>query len=456
MNILKNIIVMFITQPGADDHIIVSLDTATDSETKIEPSLRRRAVDTTVPLHFFSNLSETVVVKGVGTVLRTGSDQTRDIEFTISLILNSEPSDAPSESPTSSSRPTYKGPTVRPTQSREPSFSPSISMMPTEEQTIGLDSCACDNEGKCMATPVTLTITSRTMKICLNASPSNSDMELPYVQVSKHKKIPLSYELDGSSGVVTGTLTEDFFDIGPLADVIVLGKADIFVQQGNKRAEVGFMVQYKLESLTPSPTLFPTTSVAPSDLPPIGIKACQCSNQGECLENVVQHYRSRNVRICLQSTPPQSEIVRVEALYFELTDGVQSAALETQSVISNDQPLQTPGLLSTMFVPPGLANEEDKRFRRIQTVLKGKFFDFDATSMDLRAKGVALVRDTTGDISLRRLTAATIIDMQMQFADEPTVSPTYAPTVQPSKIPTIVSDTLEFCIHVSAMSRFPC
>ena len=71
-------------------------------------------------------------------------------------------------------------------------------------------------------------------------------MELPYVQVSKHKQIRLSYEPDGSRGVVTGTLTEDFFDVGPLADIIVLGKVDIFVQQGNKRAEVGFMVQYKL------------------------------------------------------------------------------------------------------------------------------------------------------------------------------------------------------------------
>ena len=106
-------------------------------------------------------------------------------------------------------------------------------------------------------------------------------------------------------------------------------------------------------------------------------------------------FSSRNVRICLQSTLPQSEIVRIEALYFELTHVVNRAvALETQSVISNDQPVTTPGLSSAMFVPPGLDDKADKRFRRIQTVLKGTFFDFDTTSiMHLKAKGFALARD---------------------------------------------------------------
>merc|ERR1712127_1091317 len=74
------------------------------------------------------------------------------------------------------------------------------------------------------------------------------------------------------------------------------------------------------KSLISHPLFFLTTSVAPSDLSPIGIFARQC-NKGGCLENVVQHYWSRNAMICLQSPPPQSEIVRIGALYFELTYG---------------------------------------------------------------------------------------------------------------------------------------
>ena len=46
-----------------------------------------------------------------------------------------------------------------------------------------------------------------------------------------------------------------------------------------ERAEVGFSVQYKLESLTASPTDTPTISAAPTAVPPLGGHACQCDEK---------------------------------------------------------------------------------------------------------------------------------------------------------------------------------
>jgi len=283
MYIFKTTVVAVLTQRGVADHPIIQGDRAIDNDmTNIKKSgLRRRLIETTVPYYFFANPSENLKVNGIGTLLQTGSTISRDVEFSITLTLLSQPTEVPSASPSTSSKPTFEGPTVRPTQSHEPSSNPSKSMMPTEEQTIGFKYCPCDIQSACLLEPVTLTFTDRSIRICLQAWPNNAEMKVPYVQV-KNKPVRLETQLDENIGVVTGNLSEDFFDVGPLDDVAILGKVDIFVQQGNKRAEVGFFVQYKLESLTATPTDTPTTSAAPTVVPPLGVHACQCSKK-KCL-----------------------------------------------------------------------------------------------------------------------------------------------------------------------------
>ena len=109
-------------------------------------------------------------------------------------------------------------------------------MMPTEEQTIGLTWCPCDIQNVCLQEPVTLTFADRSIRICLIASPSIAELTVPYVQVKNNPAVFLETQLDENIGVVTGNLSEDFFDVGPLDDVAILGKVDIFIQQGNKRA----------------------------------------------------------------------------------------------------------------------------------------------------------------------------------------------------------------------------
>ena len=83
-----------------------------------------------------------------------------------------------------------------------------------------------------------------------------------------------------------------------------------------ERAEVGFSVQYKLESLTVSPTDTPTISAAPTAVPPLGVHAYQCYKKDAYVDDAVQSYKARKVRICIRSTPVESEIVQIESLFF--------------------------------------------------------------------------------------------------------------------------------------------
>ena len=216
MFIFQSVNLVYLTQPdGAEDHLLVQGDKAVDDDTTLEKSgIRNRYIETDVPPSFFDNLSP-VFAEGIGTILRTGSTLSSDIQFTIKLTVVSEPSDAPSAPP--SYNPTAKGPTKRPT------LSPSMS--PTEEQTIGMTYCPCDMQNQCLDQPVTLDVTESTMRICLTASPSTAEMEVPLVQV-KDKSVPLETQITGNTAVVTGNLSEDDFDTDEPVDLVVLGKAD--------------------------------------------------------------------------------------------------------------------------------------------------------------------------------------------------------------------------------------
>jgi hypothetical protein len=68
------------------------------------------------------------------------------------------------------------------------------------------------------------------------------------------------WPLEGSSGVVIGTLSDDFFDVGAASSLFIVGVTDINVPQVN-HADVGFHMTYNI--LVSSPDSDPPSS-APS------------------------------------------------------------------------------------------------------------------------------------------------------------------------------------------------
>ena len=405
-------------------------------------------VSAVVPASYFENPAQ-AYVRGRGTVLQTGTDGIPiDMEFILELNLLSQPSDSPSASPSASSNPTFGGPTERPTRSSKPSYSPSKSMSPTEEQTIGLESCQCDSQNVCLDDMITLTFTDRSIRICLVASPSNAEISVTDVIVKvagadeEEEETSLSprVQTEENTAVVSARLSDDFFDIGPRDKLFILGAVEIYVRQGNKRADVGFVEEYTVEPLTAPPTDNPTISAAPTGVPPLGVRACQCDTSNVCIENAIQSYSSRAVRFCLMSTPPGSELKDVESLFIEMKSHPESTTtIETQSVISNGQAVVDAGMPAATDISDV---PNDMRTKVITTTLKQGFLRDDASELNIQARGFARV--TSEDDG----SAISTFEVNMQIVSEPTSLPSYYPTTreptnkptsQPSKTPTNVS-----------------
>ena len=416
-----------LTQQGAADYLIVTTvgdvsGPVPNTDTTIEESgERRRIIQTTVPEFFFDDPTQDLIVTGFGTIIMKGSDDvTFEMEFSAAITLASQPSEAPSSPPSESTRPTFTGPTVRPTISRKPSASPSESMMPTDEQTISLSTCKCDAQNSCLPEPVVLTSAYHLIRICLLASPSNAEItSIPGVIV-KGKNIPLEKQLDGNFGVISGELNEEDFEArSTLNRVTVVGKAEILVEAGNKRSEVGFREEYEIEPLTMTPTDSPTTSLAPTDLPPLGARACQCNTRNVCVENVVQTYSERAVRICITSTPPQSELVQIEQFFFE--DENSNLRGTTQSVVVEGV-VQSPS-------SDNLLKPNNKRLQVVLSELDDIFFQGDISTLNVVAKGVVVVKPTESLLSQRTESLETYINsITLEVVQDPTSSPTMRPT----------------------------
>ncbi len=445
--ILQNVNLVYIRQEGSMDHLLIFRSKQKDALEIEKSGLRRMLISAVVPDSLFDNPAK-AEVKGQGTVQQTGTDGIPiEIDFSLELTLLSQPSDSPSTSPSASSNPTFGGPTERPTRSNKPSYSPSKSMVPTEEQTIGLESCQCDSQNICLGDQVTLTFTDRSIRICLVASPSNAEISVTDIVVKvvgvdeeeEEKSLSPRVQTEENTAIVSARLSDDFFDIGPRDKLFILGAVEIYVRQGNKRSEVGFVEEYTVEPLTAPPTDNPTISAAPTGVPPLGVRACQCDTSNVCIENAVQWFSSRSVRLCLISTPPESELDFVESLFIEMKMNQQSDLIETQSVISNKQAVvdaSTPAA-TVVDVP------NDKRTKVITTTLKQGFFRDDAPELNIKARGFARVI-SSDDVSV----ANALFEVNLQIVSEPTSLPSYYPTTlpptnkpssQPSKTPTNVS-----------------
>lgn len=436
MFVFNELIVTIIKQDGVRDNIVVRNDLAVDNDatTVTATGWRRRTIETIVPEYFFANPSKGLVVDGIGVIIMNGNsgEIRRSIPFSIPLTLLAQPSDSPSTHPSSSSSPTFVGPPERHTQSSAPSFNPSKSIMPTEEQTIRLDSCPCDDRNICLPAPVTLPSTTRSIKICLTASPSNAQLT-EIEAVEKERLISLETRLSGNFAVVTGEISEDFFDSGPTG-VVILGKAEILVREGNKRSEAGFRVEYKPDFPTALPSGNPTISIAPTEVPPLGVRACQCNANFVCDDDQVHSYNSRDASVCIWSTPPGSQIVNINALFFEMRETEESPPIHSQPVVSNNQ--VAAGNTDISGAPQIITIPDNERFKAIKSRMNEEFFLADTGGKIVNAKGFATV-SLVGGLGSRKLTASIVeISVSMPIGPEPSDVPSFAPSTVPSEKPT--------------------
>ena len=166
--------------------------------------------------------------------------------------------------------------------------------------------------------------------------------------------------------------------------MVIIGITDIFVKQGNKRADIGFSVRYTVKSFTDSPSDAPTTSAAPTLVLPLGVQVCQCDKKQNCVDDKVQSNMAREVQICLRSTPAKSKIVRIEYLFFEMKEIIQL-------VVNNDK--EVAGLPTSIYP----FTEENESFRMIESRLKEDFFRDNSTLYNIMARGSALVAAEPGD-----------------------------------------------------------
>jgi hypothetical protein len=127
-----------------------------------------------------------------------------------------------------------------------------------------------------------------------------------------------------------------------------------------------------LEPIVP-PSLEPTLE------PPLGVRACQCDSNNVCFDVKAPFHKAEDVRICIQSTPPQSKIVQIGSLSYEM-EGI------TQQIFNNDKPTSE----DTSF-------NQTTGFRVIQSSLDDDFFREDAYIYNITARGSAIVEAESGD-----------------------------------------------------------
>lgn len=220
---------------------IVRNDNAIDPHiTSIRPhgTLRRRVVEIDVPDVFFKDIKRndadnSMLLLGTGVVLRTGSTTKHEVKFSLPITLLADPSEAPSMLPSSSSHPTVDGPTLRPTQSLSLTSDPAATAAPTEEQTVGLDFFACDVENnRIEEQDAILSPAMRSISVCVQASPSNSILNVTHVFIRDGMDTIdlLTEKISSDLSVVTGTLPSNYQG----SDITIVGITDLFVPEGKR------------------------------------------------------------------------------------------------------------------------------------------------------------------------------------------------------------------------------
>jgi hypothetical protein len=352
-----------------------------------------------------SNINS-LTLSGIVTLKHNTGIATNDVVIDITLLPANGVS-PPSSSELSSTSPSKQK-------------SSALTILPTKDQTISLESCACDGDNKCFPPQQTQSLTPehRTIRICLVASPINAEMKVSFVQTSENlfSSMPaptLRVKEEGFTALVTGQFDPDFFDLGLAGDILVIGKASINVAQGNNRAEAGFAVRYVLKQLTASPTNAPTISALPTGLPPLGARVCQCDSSDVCVKAaVVIDFSSRLVRICVFSTPEESDIVKIHSLVFSKTTP-SSPSDVIQAVIVNDQEVDQ------SFI----SLETKGRVRSIVAALGADFFEDGEDSTLVKVSGFCTVMEFEVDSFAKTMTAAFEATITAEI-DIPTQEPT--------------------------------
>lgn len=232
--------------------------------------------ETLVVIETFLETSRSLTYVGITCVARLLSASfSGDVFSDLRLSLYIEPSNQPSAIPSSSHRPTVDGPTFKPTQSSEP----------TEDQSIRLVYCPCDNAGVCHGDRLSLTQFERNIRICFKAAPTTAWISsTPFVTTnltipSNFTKVELDSDMKGGRIIIE--LPENLVESSIGSAVNVLGKFSI--REGPDRNAIsGLSLVYKIQSLASSTYC---SSAAPTQLTAC---ACQCDDQNNCVEGVVQ------------------------------------------------------------------------------------------------------------------------------------------------------------------------
>lgn len=210
-----------------------------------------------------------------------------DVTSYLRLPLYTEPSNTPSVFPSLSHRPTFSGPTFEPTQSNEP----------TEEQTIRIEYCQCDYDRRCLGVEsVTLTPYERKIRICFKALPTTSQMVgTPIVVSNSTIPIPFTTVLDSdmNGGVITGELPNELFDSSVGSAVEVVGKFNVV--DGDRNATLGLSFIINVGSVESS-------TYCSSSTAKLRACACQCDDNNNCVDGLIQTPVSRGEFCQMQLT----------------------------------------------------------------------------------------------------------------------------------------------------------
>ena len=407
---------------GDEGMLIVSGGAVADlTSTSIRKSgLRMFVIDTVIPDQFLSKPGLTVTCFGIGSIVQTGGQVSipRHISFVVEFAVLDEPSRAPSGSPSEAPSDSFVSGVVP----AELTPSPSSSFMPSEELTISFTSCPCNNEDECLPEPLPLSWNDRLIRICLQATPSNAVMSTLVTSTSPDIMTSLEYTLDGSTGVIFGSALDEAFVVGQSQEMKVLGNLEISV--GNLQSTVDFNALYKLEALTETPTTAPSTSLAPSDEPPLGIIACQCTEENVCI-NSQKSFSSRTARICIRSTPPQAEIVEINSLFFQSMN--EAEVPFEQLVIINDQAYTDPVVTSTI--------SSMLQSRVVTTEMRPEFFEENSPKTTVSVQGVATIWLFASESSLAAGAKHTLffeVKPDLIIVNEPSSQPSLMPSYYPS------------------------
>eukprot|EP00984_Skeletonema_dohrnii_P007021 scaffold2502_cov80-Skeletonema_dohrnii-CCMP3373.AAC.1 len=353
-----------------------------------------------------------------------------DVTSYLRLPLYTEPSNMPSASPSLSHRPTFNGPTFEPTQSNEP----------TEEQAIRLEYCPCDSNRKCVGVEsVTLTQYERNIRICFKALPTTSQVVGTPIVSSSSSEFPIPFttllDSDMSGGLITGEAPDELFEsessVGSAIEV--WGMFDVV--EGGRNAILGLSVVYEIASVESS-------AYCSSSTAQLQACACQCDDNNNCVDGLIQTSSSRNVRICVFSSPTGTKIGNVDGFFLQNMSGDENAADSFQIVIQNGQPKNsiTPGRPATLRV--------------ITTSLKDAFFSDLNGSRIVKARGSGTVLPDNGGYGQNVEIHEVKLTIMQELTPEPSRSPSSAPTTvpptpdpsnaptpQPTPLPTTVQPT---------------